>query len=266
MHRSILRIAAALVLIPTPSAGQGPPGTNLVVHVRVVSISIARDVSRIAYILRNDPRSLERLSTFMVEVPGAYSEVKSISLPSPRGSWMTHDKFVDQAVVGWSALGRKMKPGEESPELSFEAVGLPAIVPSSIEGYTPVPELSDEPEEPDTASAAELPRVKGSAVGVEYDPVFQAPELLLIRLRRLTAQTCSAQLQWVTEARVCSTLDTTLGSASERLRKADNPGAKSQLRAFLTQLEAAHGPSGTVNDNAYWLLKANAGFILKKLL
>jgi len=255
-----LALIVTLLLVPSLCLTQGVPGTNLVVHVRVTSIAISRDVTRITYVLKNDAGSRERLSTFIVNVPGPYSEVKWISRPSPQRNWMTHEKFGERRVVGWSVLGNQMTPGEESPELMFDAVGLPTIVTSWIEGYTPP--STEIPS--DTLPLRDVAMVPDSTVGVEYDAVFQSPELLLIRLRRLATQACSKTLAWMTSAAVCIGLDTKLAAASERLRQADSPGARVQLRSFLTQLAAAHGPGGSVNDSAYWLLKANAGFILKQ--
>lgn len=256
------RIVAVLALLVAPPVcvGQGPPGTNLLVHVRVTSISIARDVTRIGYVLRNDARSRERLFHFMVEVPGAYSEIKSISRPQPPQSWTTTQKFGERSVAGWGVLGTQMAPGEQSPELTFEAVGLPTIVTSWIEGYTPP--STDIPS--DTLPLPDARGVLDSTVGVEYDAVFRNAEYLLIRLRRLVSQACGESLGWITQASVCESLDGALAGASQRLKAADTPGARSQIRRFLTQLEGQHGAGLPINDSAYWLLKANAGFILKQ--
>jgi len=48
------------------------------------------------------------------------------------------------------------------------------------------------------------------------------------------------------------------------LTQADRIGARAELRRFLSELEAQHG-AGPVNDNAYWLLKVNAEFLLRRL-
>lgn len=253
-------LSMALSVAAPVCLGQGPPGTNIVLHVRVTSISIDRDVTRISYILKNDARSRERLFHFMVDVPGAYSEIRRISRPEPQGSWTTGQKFGERSVVSWGVLGNQMTAGQESPELTFEAVGLPTIVTSWAAGY--VPPSTEIPS--DTLPLSAVRMVPDSTIGVEYDAVFKSPEFLLIRLRRLVTQACGKSLAWITSATVCGGLDEKLGSASERLKQAESPAARSAIRDFLIRLETEHGAGRPVNDTAYWLLKGNAGFILKQ--
>jgi len=38
--------------------------------------------------------------------------------------------------------------------------------------------------------------------------------------------------------------------------------ARQALTSFLQELDNQHGPGKPVNDNAFWLLKLNAGYLL----
>lgn len=77
------------------------------------------------------------------------------------------------------------------------------------------------------------------------------------------AQVCT--LGWITDQGVCATLGNTLDQARQALSQGDNAGARTRLQDFLATLEAQHGAGLAVNDNAYWLLKVNAEFVLDHL-
>jgi hypothetical protein len=64
---------------------------------------------------------------------------------------------------------------------------------------------------------------------------------------------------------VCSTLGRSLDSASQRLSTADTIGTRTHVRRFLGELSNQR-QAGAVTDNAYWLLKPNAEFVLKRHL
>lgn len=85
-------------------------------------------------------------------------------------------------------------------------------------------------------------------VGVEPIPPEATTESLTARLESLTAQACT--FGWITRARLCTILRDHLTARPPRL--------VSVRRA----LAAAHKSGGPVTDNAYWLLKVNADYIL----
>jgi len=64
----------------------------------------------------------------------------------------------------------------------------------------------------------------------------------------LTAQYCA--LGWITQAGLCSTLRGHLAAQPAR------------LAAFRSDVTAGHSAGGPVTDNAYWLLKVNADYLL----
>jgi len=251
---------AVTVLALSPSVGmsQGAPGTNLAVDVRVTAVTMRGETTQVTYVLRNAPTSAEQLFRFVVEAP---APVVRIWRPEPRGDWVAYTNYAFRSVARWAVLGEEMAPGDESPPLVFEAIGLPAIVTSSVRGYTPL--STDIPS--DTLPMPVLEVVPDSTVGVEPFPTDGSAGNLLSRLHLLLDQACGTALAWITSSTVCTSLGGKLDTASQRLSQADTAGAETQIQSFLTELEAQHGTGLPVNDSAYWLLKVNAEYILGRL-
>jgi len=75
------------------------------------------------------------------------------------------------------------------------------------------------------------------------------------------------ELAWITSGGICPSLQVKLDLARQSLGQGRQDSAKGQLEAFLDELDAQHGPEPGkhVTDNAYWLLKVNAEFLLSRL-
>lgn len=56
-----------------------------------------------------------------------------------------------------------------------------------------------------------------------------------------------------------------LGRARQAVAKGDAGSARRELTSLVAQLDNQHGRNQPVGDNAYWLLKVNAEFILGRL-
>jgi hypothetical protein len=216
------------------------------------------DTAYVTYVLRNDSSSAERMFRFMVDAP---SPPVYLSLPTPVGGWSSGKTFGERSVARWAALGQRMLPGQESPALTQRAIGLPGIVISWVRGYTPPSEEIPS----DTVPLEDPPSVTDSTVGVDDFPLIRTASNFLTRLDSLLDQTCGAALAWITSSTVCTSLGAKLDLASQELSQADTTGAESQLQSFLSELEAQHGTGLPVSDNAYWLLKPNAEYILAQL-
>ncbi|MGH2609593.1 MAG: FIMAH domain-containing protein [Tepidiformaceae bacterium] len=170
----------------------------------------------------------------------------------------------------WVALDdTDVPPGAQSPALSFEAIGLPSVVTYYAGGHFP-PSPYEPIEEP---VPARTPRevlganaVRGQIVGIDAIPSARSPTGLLERLIGLQAQACG-DLAWITSAGVCQSLQVKLDHAQRALTEGKAKDARNHLEAFLQELEAQHGPEPGkhVTDNAYWLLKVNAEYILGRL-
>jgi len=260
--RGELRPLACLVsgllvaaVLPTPAPGQGPPGTNLSVDVRVTSVTLAGDTARIDYLLSNWTTSAEDLVFFTVNAP---VPPISVSEPEPSAAWKVSTTYRARSVARWAALNT-LAQGAGSPPLSFRAVGLPAIVTAWYRGNS-LPTLGeDDPqvEHPDP----EIPRpdvdplvaysVPIRTVGIDPLPPGATPASLTIRLDGLTGQACV--LGWITQASLCTSLRGHLTAQPARLSQ------------FQAGLSAGHTVGGPVTDNAYWLLKVNADYIVSLL-
>ncbi len=171
-----------------------------------------------------------------------------------------------KARVVWYAHAVIMAEG---PPGSFDSVA-PGAAKSGFGVRSPylpgVREFAAEPTEQSCCSKAnargEYPssvyfRVRGFTVAPTY-----APEKINVQvLSELLSRACG-ELGWIELGGACDALRAKLASASEAQQRGDHERAAVSLRAFVTELEAQHGPGKPVNDNAYWLLKVNGESLL----
>lgn len=97
--------------------------------------------------------------------------------------------------------------------------------------------------------------------GFTVAPTVRPQDMSLDILGHDVQQTCRAQ-RWISDGALCGRLRAGLERASAALKRSDRAGAQDALRAFLAELEPQHRPGKPVNDNAYWLLKVNAEYLL----
>jgi len=255
-----MRLTAAMFILlvsPRPTLGQ-VPGANLAVETKVTAVSMHGDTAYVTYVLSNNASSAERMFRFMVDAPAA---PVYLSLPTPAGGWTSGKMFGERSVARWAALGQRMLPGEESPALTQRAIGLPGVVISWVRGYTPPSDVIPS----DTLPLEDPPSVTDSTVGVDDFPLIRTASTFITRLDSLLDLTCGTSLAWITSSTVCTSLGAKLDLASQKLSQADTAGAEQQLQSFLSELEAQHGVGLPVTDNAYWLLKANAEYIIAQI-
>jgi len=234
------------VTLCTPLLSQGQPGTNLSVDVAVVSVARSSDTTRVDYIVSNSASSQEQLASLTIDAP---SEPFAITIPSPPESWLTASRYGERTVVRWAVIDEStLRPGTQSPVLSFKAVGLSTIVDAYIKGSYELPPMSED--EIDSLSSRDplSVRVKQRVVGVEPIPVATTLTSLTDRLDNLTRQACT--LGWIAQGSLCTTLRGHLSAQPAR------------LTSFRDDLTAGHTTGGPVTNNAYWLLKVNAEYIL----
>jgi hypothetical protein len=243
---------------------QGAPGTNIQIAVEVAAVSLWGDTTEITYVLRNEPRSAEQLFHFTVDAP---SPVLRISIPQPKEDWLTNVEYRSRSVAEWAVLGEQMQPGQVSPTLSFTARGLPAIVTYWVQGHAPPPVLKGGEDTLPPSDPLVENSIRGSTIGVAPFPLDHQPRTLLIRLLSLTEESCGPR-SWIASVTVCSSLKEKLERAREAVVTTNHGKAQARLQRFLEELSAHHGPAGTghVTDNAFWLLKVNAEFVLGRIL
>src|SRR5438094_1700006 len=115
---------------------------------------------------------------------------------------------------------------------------------------------SDQAHEAEYPNAIEF-RIRGWTVG----PVYPPQSMTFGTVGNLLGRVCG-DLHWITHGGVCGRLQALSASAAAADHRGDGETRSDSLRAFLTELEAQHGPGKAVNDNAYWLLKVNGEYLL----
>jgi hypothetical protein len=242
---SSLAVLAPAVGIPAQTAP-----LNLHIDVRPMTSFQAGNVTRVSYVVANTPRSTDRLFEFAVRSP---VPVWRLELPTPRASYLGATRVGEDEVASWGWLERMPYPGESSPILVYEAIGLPGIVTYRALRYFGV-----RPVRPaDTSRESEELRFDkpgtdytlGKTVGVVSLPIDVRPVALADRLRQLVDEAC--ELRWVDSPSVCRSL-----------RGAARPSARA-VRAFHRELVAQRGK--TVSEAAFALLAPNAEFLLSKM-
>jgi hypothetical protein len=246
--KRIILVTTALVAAQV-AEGQNSAPINLQIDVQPTASFQAGNVTRVAYVVANTQRSTDRLFEFAVRSP---VPVWRIEVPGPATQYLGATQEGGTDVASWGWLDDMPRPGESTPVLAYEAIGLPGIVPYRALRYFGVraarPGEPDEPEELrfDRAGAE---YTVGKTVGVVSLPLDLRPVALASRLRRLTDQACA--LDWVSDAAVCA-----------RLRANARASARA-VRAFHRELVAGRGKG--VGEAAFALLAPNAEFLLSKM-
>ncbi|MDQ3950164.1 MAG: hypothetical protein M3282_07445 [Gemmatimonadota bacterium] len=249
--RKILVVsAAALAALAAPGVARAQAAPiDLQVDVQPTASFLAGNVTRVSYVVANTARSTERLFEFAVRSP---VPVWRLEVPTPRTQYLGTTREGGEDVASWGWLDEMPRPGESSPVLAYEAIGLPGIVAYRALRYFGVRSARrghlDEPEELrfDRAGAE---YTVGKTVGVVSLPIDLRPSALASRLRRLVGQAC--ELGWVDGPAVCRSLH-----ANAR------PSVRA-VRAFHRELVAQRGKA--VGEAAFALLAPNAEFLLGKL-
>lgn len=246
--RKALLVSAATLAAGGVARAQTTP-INLQVDVQPTASFLAGNVTRVSYVVANGARSTDRLFEFAVRSP---VPVWRLEVPTPRTQYHGTTQEGGTDVASWGWLDDMPRPGESSPVLAYEAIGLPGIVAYRALRYFGVrsapPADLDEPDE----LRFETPGAEytvGKTVGVVSLPIDLRPPALANRLRRLVDQACD--LGWVAGPSVC-----------RNLRVNARPSARA-VRAFHRELVAQRGKA--IGEAAFALLAPNAEFLLSKL-
>lgn len=190
--------------------------------------------------------------------------------PSNWEAYLISSSRVSRAILQWHGTRGglhdrdSIAPGATLSGLGIRSTYLPGI--RFVWAYPtwqsccsrPRPPQPDVP--PEEHPGPEEFQVKGLTVG----PTLHPDSVSIQVLQAFRGRTCT-ELRWVTDAGVCASLAASLGRARQALTQADTTGARTELRSFVSELEVQHGAGRPVSDNAYWLLKVNAEFLLRRL-
>jgi hypothetical protein len=248
-HKILIATAAMLAAAGVAQAQQSAP-INLQLDVQPTAMFGAGNVTRVSYVVANTARSTDRLFEFAVRSP---VPVWRIEVPTPATRYLGATREGSADVASWWWLDGMPGPGESSPVLAYEAIGLPGIVPYRALRYFGV--RQPRPGEPDDEPAelrfdrSGTEYTVGQTVGVVSLPIDLRPLSLANRLGRLVDQACA--LGWVGDGAVCRSL-----------RANAKPAARA-LRAFHRELVAQRGKA--VAEAGFALLAPNVEFLLSKM-
>ena len=238
---------SAVLFVAIDLAGAQSSAINLRVDVQPSAAFLAGNVTRVSYVVANDSRSTDRLFEFAVRSP---VPIWRLELPTPQGQYHGATQENGEDIASWGWLDDMPRPGEVSPVLAYEAIGLPGIVSYRALRYFGVrnARVADEPETFGFEKAGAEYTV-GKTVGVVSLPIDLRPAGLAARLRRLVDQAC--ELGWIER-----------GSSCRSLQAYSRPSVPA-MRAFHRELVAKRGRS--VSETAFALLAPNAEFLLTKM-
>lgn len=216
-------------------SAQRTSAASIQVDVQPVASFLAGNVTRIAYVVANTPQSADRLFEFTVRSP---VPIWRLEVPTPRAVHGVTREGNDN-VASWGWFEDMPRPGERTPVLAYEAIGLPGIVAYRALRYYGV--RSDDHVRGD--------HTVGKTVGVDTLPTDLRPSALAQRLRRLVDEAC--HLGWIASPGSCRTL------------RANTKPTRHVIRAFLRELVTRRGTD--VSEPAFALLAPNAEFLLSRL-
>jgi hypothetical protein len=173
----------------------------------------------------------------------------------------------DDQTARWGAIAAESQiaPGKMQGNFILQTRGLPGVRTVTLQPefiQTHVDEASEE-DVVRLKSIEEQTKFNTITIGPDA-PKSLEPTLLIDRLSALTHQAVS--LGWIFgpgSDGIANSLDAKLASAKDSVSRGNNTAAKKQLNALINDLDAQRGKH--VNDNAYFLLKTNAQFIISKL-
>lgn len=167
-------------------------------------------------------------------------------------------------------------PGDRSGGFTLVTTWLPGVTAARAWGLAePVQFPAEETEEHDprlhdllaTVNGVRGGWVEAPAVAPLRDPSVATPaEMLGDWLSADLAAACG-ELGWIDHQGTCNSLRTKLDQAARSLERGRATAALGQLRSFLLELEAQHGPEPGkhVTDYAYWLLRVSGEHLLSIL-
>jgi hypothetical protein len=244
--------------------GAQNPGQRIVLQVEPRSITIRGDTVGVVAAVTNLATSQESLLSYLVDAP---SGIVSINRPNPTARWYASTDFRDRPMAVWDILGQQLTPGETSPDLYFESIGVPGILTYWAGGKFPRSNNEDLPDSVLVTDPLVTEMISGKTVGVSPWPIDRTPGGLLSRLRSLTQSSCTTPLLWITDSNLCGQLTNDVDQAEGYRANGQMTEARAVLDHFASLLSGSvAGTFATgVTGSGYWLLKPNSE-IIKNML
>jgi hypothetical protein len=221
---------------------QSLPGKNLTATVRIRGVSIAGDTTTVSYSVVNGGGSAERLEGLTVSLPAV---LKSMTNPGPDTIWVVMGAYRNRGAVHWAYIPG-VAQGDSTPTLQLSAIGLPGIVTAWYQGDSVI--VEDESSATPVTDYDVLDDLSNKIQTVSIGTALASLSSLVPRLKTLTDSSCA--LSWITNSGLCTALSSALAASP------------SHVLGYTTRLDSARAGGSAVTDAAYFMLKANADYIL----
>ena len=229
--------------------------------------------------VRSLPESTQEVWQFGLDVPVPAQCMKGWQVISSsfgrRTIWSSdHPGFYGTNWFTWiTGMQPRLQAGEEVSGLSVDSAGLPGIRPFLALGKVDVKDLPDEEDLPgEETPNGGLPVTGADPIENSYHTVAVGPEVLPETLsneqmldRLIALKDKAAGLGWIKDPGVVTSLNRKLANVRKELDRwfTGKKTARNMLGAFISELDALRGKQ--VDENAYWLLKANAQYLIYRL-
>lgn len=265
MRQRLLRAALSTAIAATATAQEAPvdtipwtPLNQLTITAPVRLDGMRGDTIRLTYSVQSHPTSVQAGRSVFLRRNTTIWVVGSPRL------WSGSPELVqDSAAVIWFTFNAetRIKPGESVEGFAVAGVGVPDFVTLRVRGHVPIPVG----EESENVEYAEPPSIwvdaaEALTVGIVPKPVATSSGML-DRLSTLSSRAC--ELAWVAPGSICSSLTARLSDASTALARGQKRTARSEIDAYIADLEASRG--GAVSESAYALLWPNAKTLRARL-
>ena len=245
------------IVLPVSRVAPQNPGQHISVDIQVISLSQNSDTAGISYVVGVLTGSTEPFGRFSVDAPGG---VLRIAAPTPATQWATSTEFAGRPLAHW--VGGMIPAGSSTPQLHFDAVGLPGILTYWVGGVFTFPSREEaDASLPSNPLASEM--ISNQTVGVEPWPADRSAQSLIARLRGLTQSACSSTLLWVNSSTLCTDLIVDVDQVDTYRSSGQMAAASSSLSTFIGRITGSSGGFAPgVTSAGYWLLKINAEIII----
>jgi hypothetical protein len=235
-----------------------PPRNRLAVTATARLESMRGDTIRLTYSVQSHPTSVQPGSALFLR---RYTKTWLVGSPK---RWVGDSTLVqDSAAVIWYSVttADMLDPGENLTGFSIAGLGVPDLVTLRVPGHTPPPVYDDsEPDRYGERASIWVDAAEAITVGIVPPPTGTAA-VLLARLSTLSSRAC--ELAWIAPASVCSSLTARLSAAAAAVAKGEKRTARSEIDAYVADLEARRGAE--VSESAHALLWPNAKSLRQRL-
>ena len=235
------------------------PANKILMYVNAKCTPVAGTKKyKYVYEISNGKNSKQNIWSFAIEYKKSLTNIISPE------NWH-YGYFSYKSVIDWNG---ELSAGKSIKGFSFESEVIPGIVECYGDGYTEPHVFSNYESEIAEDTRPPLPDffgncVVGKTIGPDIIPLPPVITPISLIKRLITLKEESFKLGWIDNRGIANSLNKKLENTKDAVNRGQNETAKNILNAFINEVESQRGKH--INDNAYYLLKTNAEFIVSKL-